>query len=135
MQPTIPIPLLLCFVQAGFPSPADDHIDKRLDLNEYLIRRQNSTFCVRARGHSMTGAGILDGDLLIVDRAIEPASGHVIVAVLDGETTVKRLHRQGRRVILLPEAEGYEPITIREGQDFLVWGVVTHAIHALNRRL
>ena len=85
-------PLYTARVPAGFPSPADDHLDRPLDLHEYLISNEAATFMVRVSGDSMSGAGILDGDILVVDRSLSPRTGHIVVAVLDGELTVKRLH-------------------------------------------
>ena len=126
--------LLLLFenpVSAGFPSPADDLIDKKLDLNEHLIKTPAATFFVRVQGESMKGAGILDQDLLVVDRSLTPKSGQVIVAVIDGEFTVKRFKKTGGRLFLCPENPKYRSIEILEGMDFVVWGVVTYAIHTL----
>ncbi|RMH61397.1 MAG: LexA family transcriptional regulator [Bacteroidetes bacterium] len=124
-------PLYAFRIDAGFPSPADDHLDQSLDLNEYLIRHPAATFFVRVQGRSMTGAGIRDGDLLIVDRSLEPRPGDVVVAALDGELTVKRLQRQGGRIWLQASHPSFPPIEIEEEMDVRVWGVVTHAIHVL----
>ena len=129
------LPLFLAGVQAGFPSPADDFIDKRLDLNEHLIPHPAATFFVRAAGSSMLGAGIHDGDLLIVDRAEEARAGRVVIAAVHGELTVKRLERRGERLLLAPANPDYPPIDVTEaaekGEGFEVWGVVTHVIHKL----
>ena len=124
-------PLFLSRVPAGFPSPADDYVEGALDLNEHLIAHREATFFVRVKGHSMTGAGIRDGDLLVVDRALEAASGDIVVAVVDGELTVKRLWRRAGRVRLLAEHPGFAPIEFREGQELTVWGVVTSVIHRI----
>jgi DNA polymerase V len=118
-------------VSAGFPSPAEDSLERGLDLNEYLIDHQAATFFVRVKGPSMIGAGIHDGDTLIVDRAVEPRDGSVVVALVDGEFTVKRLRRNRGCIALVAENPAYEPITITPGCDFEVWGVVTYAIHQL----
>jgi DNA polymerase V len=127
------LPLFLAGVQAGFPSPADDFIDKRLDLNEHLILHPAATFFVRAVGESMLGAGIHDGDLLIVDRAVEPKDGKIVIASVNGELTVKRLKRKGQRLLLAPDNPDYPSIDVTEAQDsgegFEVWGVVTCVIH------
>lgn len=127
-----PVPLwlnaFLHTVPAGFPSPADDYAEK-LDLNTHLIQHPSATFIVRVSGHSMVGAGIFDGDELIVDRAIQPAHGHVVVAVVDGELTVKRLHRQGAQITLKAENAQYPDLPIRPEQDFRIWGVVTRVLH------
>lgn len=129
------LPLYLAGVQAGFPSPADDFIDKRLDLNEHLVPHPAATFFVRAAGDSMLGAGIHDGDLLIVDRAVEAQSGKTIIAAVHGELTVKRLERRGDRMLLVPANPDYPHIDVTEGlnggEGFEIWGVATHVIHKL----
>ena len=126
-------PLFLARVEAGFPSPADDYVDRALDLNELCVRNVPATFFVRASGDSMTGAGIASGDLLVVDRSVEPRTGHIVVAVLDGELTVKQLRLVGRRVILQPANDDYAPIEAEPDRDLVVWGVVTHVIRTLPR--
>jgi len=115
-------------IQAGFPSPAEDHIEKTLDLNELLIRHPQATFFVRVSGDSMKGAGINDKDVLIVDRSIEPVHGRIVIAVLDGELTVKRLHRQNGTILLCPESPDFKPIEIKKESDLQIWGVVTNVI-------
>ncbi|QHT66412.1 translesion error-prone DNA polymerase V autoproteolytic subunit [Rhodocytophaga rosea] len=128
----IQLPLFNYAVSAGFPSPADDYIDIKLDLNEYLIKRPASTFLVRVKGESMTKAGIYDGDLLTVDRSILPGNGKIVIAVINGECTVKRIQYKNDILYLLPENDAYEPIIIKEPTDTVfVWGVVTHVIHPL----
>jgi DNA polymerase V len=127
-----PLDVYLSRVPAGFPSPADDYVEQRLDLNEHLIQREASTFFVRVAGRSMEGAGIHDGDLLVVDRAVEPTDGAVVVAALDGELTVKRYRRHGDRPYLVPENEEHAPIPVQPGQDLVVWGVVRHVIHEVS---
>ncbi|WP_419421183.1 LexA family protein [Legionella sp. D16C41] len=116
-------------VAAGFPSPADDYLESTLDLNEYLIKHPAATFMVRAQGDSMQGAGIYNGDLLIVDRSIEAADGKIVIAALNGELTVKRLSCRNSRVRLVPANPNYSPIDITEEVDLVIWGVVTHIIH------
>lgn len=123
-----PRPLALSPVCAGFPSPADDHVDRHLDLNDYCIDHPAATFFVRVQGESMRGAGIFPGDLLVVDRAVEPASGRVVIAVLEGEFTCKRLRREGDGLRLLAEHPDYAPIVIHPEMDFEIWGVVTHVV-------
>ena len=118
-------------VPAGFPSPAEDHVEGRLDLNEHLIRHPAATFFVRASGDSMLGAGIHPGDLLVVDRSLEPAHGKVVIAVVDNELTVKRLEVRDGRVRLLAENDRYPPIACAEGADLQIWGVVTSVVHSL----
>jgi len=115
-------------VPAGFPSPADDYMDKRLDLNEHFIKHPAATFYCRVSGQSMTGAGIFDGDLLIVDRAVRPVHGDVILAALNGELTCKILDMHNRR--LLSANDGYPPLPIEEGADFQIEGVVINSIRS-----
>jgi DNA polymerase V len=118
-------------VPAGFPSPAEDYIEQKLDLNKHLIKHPAATFFVRVSGDSMIEAGIHDGDILIVDRAVEPADNRIVIAVLDGELTVKRMCRSDGRVLLLSGNESYPPIEIDLERDFEVWGVVTNVIHSV----
>lgn len=118
----------------GFPSPSQDYQTSEIDLNEHLMPNRVSTFIIRARGHSMTRAGIFDGDELIVDRAIRPKDGHVVVAVVDGEMTVKRLHfGAGGSVLLRSENLSYPDVEIAELSDLRVWGVVTRSLHRVLR--
>ena len=125
------LPLFASRVPAGFPSPADDYIDQRLDLNDHLIDHPAATFFVRVTGDSMTGASIHDGDLLVVDRALEPVDGRIVIAAINGELTVKRLSLQDGTAWLLPENPAYTPLPITEGLDCVVWGVVTRVIHSV----
>jgi DNA polymerase V len=125
------LPLFASRVPAGFPSPADDYVDQRLDLNSHLIEHPAATFFTRVSGHSMRDAGIHDGDLLIVDRALEPQDGRVVIAAINGELTVKRLRIRKGRGWLVPENPDYAPIAITEGLDCVIWGVVTRVIHAV----
>ena len=120
-------------VSAGFPSPASDYEEGKLDLNRYLVKNQASTFFVRVTGDSMEGAGIYSGDMLIVDRSLEPRDGKIVIAVVDGELTVKRIRisKNKKKVVLEPENENYPPQEILPGSDFEVWGVVTNVIHAV----
>jgi len=128
---TVPILQLDAFIAAGFPSPAEDHAVKRIDLNEILIRHPQATFMMRVRGTSMRDAGIDDGDVVLIDRAIKPAHGHIIVAVVDGDFTVKRLWRRGDKVKLQAANPTYPDIVPKDGQQVEVWGVVTNAIKAM----
>jgi DNA polymerase V len=123
--------LFTCPVSAGFPSPAEDYIEGKLDLNQHLIGNPIATFFVRVSGDSMIGAGIHSGDLLIVDRSLEPRDGRVVIAVVDGELLVKRLRISRGKVSLEAENPGYPALTVREGMGFEVWGVVTSVIHPL----
>lgn len=122
-------PLYLSTVEAGFPSPAEDYVEGSLDLNEYLIKHPAATFFVRVSGDSMINAGIFPGDILIVDRSLEPIDKKIVIAVLDGELTVKRLRYRGRVPSLEPENENYSTIIISEEMSFEIWGVVTNVIH------
>lgn len=123
-------PLALCSVSAGFTSPAQDYIDGPLDLNEHLIHNKTATFFFRAAGESMRGESINDGDLLVVDRSISPKHGHIVVATVDGDFTVKKLYRRKGVVELRPANPDFEPIRLNEGEELLVWGVVTSAVHS-----
>lgn len=123
--------LLSSPVSAGFPSPAGDHLEQRLDLNDHLIQHREATFFLRVEGDSMIGAGIHNGDLLVVDRSLPATNRKVVVAVVDGEFTVKRFIKQDNRVLLAAENDNYKPIEITDEMDFQVWGVVTWVIHAL----
>ena len=123
------IPLASASVQAGFPSPAEDHMENSLDLNEHLVSNPVATFFVRVQGNSMQGAGIQNGDTLIVDRSVTPRNGQIVIAMLDGDFTVKRLHKRGKRFFLEAENAEFPPIEITESQELTVWGVVTFVIH------
>ncbi|MEH0154851.1 translesion error-prone DNA polymerase V autoproteolytic subunit [Limibacter armeniacum] len=116
------------YVNAGFPSPADDFQEDDIRLDDYLVQNRPATFIVRVKGESMMGAGIFDGDLLVVDRSIEARHNHVILGCLNGEFTVKRLWRKESRIWLKAENPGYKAVEITEGMDFRIWGVVTFSI-------
>lgn len=124
----IRLPLLLTRVPAGFPSPADDYVDQLLDLNE-LVRADIGTYYFRAEGESMTGIGIFPGDVLVVKRGLDPRSGDIVIAALDGEFTLKRYVRRGRQAWLVPENDTFASIEIHPGHELVIYGVVTHAVH------
>ncbi len=124
-------PLFTGKVAAGFPSPADDYIEKTLDLNELLVQKPAATFFVRAEGESMLGAGIHPNDILVVDRSVEPAVGKIVICAVNGELTVKRLKSCADGVVLGAENPDYQDIHIDEAMDMVIWGVVTNVIHAL----
>jgi DNA polymerase V len=126
-----PLSLFVGKVSAGFPSPADDYIEKTLDLNELLVQKPAATFFARAQGNSMTGAGIFPNDILVVDRSIEPVSGKVVICAIDGELTVKRLIKEDGNWKLRAENTDYPDIMIYEEIDMVIWGVVTNVIHSL----
>lgn len=124
-------PLFASKVSAGFPSPADDYLESNLNLNQHLIKHPSSTFFLRVEGDSMIGAGIHDADLLVVDRSLEPTDGKIIIAVINGDLTVKRLKVKNNILMLAPENKNYPQIIITEEMNFSIWGVVTSVIHEL----
>ena len=124
-------PLFIANVPAGFPSPADDYKEEKLDLNKYLIKNPVATYFVRVSGDSMIGAGIHSGDLLVVDRSIEPRDKNVVIAHLNGELTVKRIRIRKNKITLEPENTNYPTQRISPESEFEVWGVVTNVIHSL----
>ncbi len=130
-EPRPGVPLYLCPVAAGWPSPSEDYIESELDLHAHVVRNQMATFFLRVAGDSMSGAGILPGDLLVVDRSVEAVPGSIVIAALEGELTVKRLVRKQGRTYLAPENPRYTPLDITEHEDVHIWGVVTHALHTL----
>lgn len=130
-SPSYSLPFYSAKVSAGFPSPADDYLEGSLDLNEYLIQHPCATFFVRVIGDSMIDVGIFPNDILIVDRSLEPISGKVVIAVLNGELTVKRLIKKQGEVWLYPENAAYTPLRIQSESELSIWGVVTNVIHAL----
>ncbi len=127
----INIPLIGNRIPAGFPSPAQDYIEETLDLNEFLISHPAATFFVKVEGDSMIDAGIFPEDILIVDRAIEATNNKIIIAVYNGELTIKRLKIKNQRWILEPANKNYPEIEINENTDFMIWGVVIYSIHKL----
>ena len=123
------LPLYLSPVAAGFPSPADGHVDHGLDLHAHLVRNRAATFFLRVSGDSMIRAGIHDGDLLVVDRSLEAVSGSVVIAAVGGELTVKHLVRRSGRVLLVPANGRYPELDVTDQEDAMIWGVVTYAVH------
>ena len=123
------IPYFADAVQAGFPSPAGDYVEKRLDLNELMVKRPAATFFVRAQGDSMIKAGIHSGDILVVDKSIEVSNNKIVIAVVDSELTVKRYRIIKDKHFLYAENDKFKPIEIAADSDFRVWGVVTFVIH------
>ncbi|RVU81726.1 translesion error-prone DNA polymerase V autoproteolytic subunit [Leucothrix sargassi] len=125
----IDIPLFSSRISAGFASPADDHLESTLDLNKLLVPRPSATFMLKVEGDSMIGAGIYEGDMLIVDRSVTAVDGSIVIAVVQGGLTVKRLRKNANGIWLVPENPKYKPIAIDENSDFVIWGCVKHAIH------
>ena len=123
--------MLLQNIPAGFPSPASDFSEDGLDVNAYLIRHRAASFYFTVEGDSMSGAGILDGDKVLVDRAVEPKHGHIVVAVINNEYTLKRLYRRRGVLELRPENPAYKPIRLKEDEELQVWGVVIGVIRKL----
>ena len=123
------LPLFSARVQAGFPSPADDHLERSIDLNEELIQHPAATFFVRVKGESMHDAGIQSGDILVVDRSLAPTDRKIVVAMIDGEFTVKRFRNQEGRIFLEAANEQFPTMEISGDQELVVWGVVSFVIH------
>ena len=122
-------PLMLERVQAGFPSPAEQYVESSLDLNQYLVHNPAATFFVRASGDSMQNAGIRSGDLLVVDRSVQPKDGSVVIAAVDGEFTVKYYSCKNGKICLLPGNDSYPPIELHDGMELQIFGVVTAIVH------
>jgi len=123
------LPMIDGGISAGFPSPAQDYIDLKIDLNKELIANPSTTFYGRVRGVSMLDAGISNGDILIIDKSIEPKDGDTVVCFIDGEFTLKYIKTDGEAVLLVPANEKFKPIKITEENNFCIWGVVTYSIH------
>ncbi|MEM1312857.1 MAG: translesion error-prone DNA polymerase V autoproteolytic subunit [Patescibacteria group bacterium] len=125
----ISLPLYSSSVPAGFPSPAEDYIDSSIDLNKHLVPRPNSTFIVKVQGDSMIDAKITSGDILVIDKSLQPKNGQVILAIIDGEFTVKRYTFIDGKPVLKAENSKYPAIDINDNSNFQIWGVVTYVIH------
>ena len=122
------LPLVNNGISAGFPSPALDFVDLSIDLNLHLIKHPSSTFYGLVKGHSMKNIGINDGDLLVIDKSIEPINNKIAVCYIDGEFTLKRIKLEKNQCWLIPENENYQSIKVTEENDFLIWGIVTYVI-------
>ena len=116
-------------VAAGFPSPADDFVEMEINLQDDIVKNKEATFCVKVEGPLMTKAGINSGDIMIVDRSLYPKHNDIVLAVIDGEFTVKRIAVNDDSLYLVPENDSFSPIKITESMNFQVWGVITHIIH------
>ncbi len=123
------LPMVQTHIQAGFPSPADDYIECKLDLNEHLIKHPAATFFVRVTGDSMIGANINSGDILIVDRAMQVTDNSIVIAYINGEFTVKRIAKKKNTLFLMPENDNFDSIEVTAEMDFEIWGVVSYVIH------
>lgn len=126
--PPCSFPLVQHKISAGFPSPAADYVEKGLDLNTYLVQHKEASFFFEVVGDSMSGIGIIDSDIVLVDRSVTPVHGHIVLAVIDGEYTLKRLYQRHGVIELHPENSSYTPIRLIDGQELQVWGVVTAVI-------
>jgi DNA polymerase V len=118
-------------ISAGFPSPADDFKELRISIDQEVVRNEEATFYARVSGESMQGAGLDDGDLLVIDRSLEPADNKIAICFIDGEFTVKRLKVTKNEVLLIPENPKYQPIKITEENELIIWGVVTYVVKKL----
>ena len=126
------LPLVDAYINAGFPSPAEDYLEGKLDLNKLLIRNHSSTFFARVRGSSMQDVGIHDGDILIIDKSLTPTHNSVLICFIDGEFTVKKIQKVNGDMYLMPENKDFAPIKVNKESDFRLWGVVTYCIHKLS---
>lgn len=130
IETELELPVVSQGINAGFPSPALDFVDLTIDLNKHLIKHPSATFYGRAKGDSMKDAGISDGDLLVIDKSLQPTSGRIAVCYIDGEFTVKRIKVTNGECWLIPANDKFKPIQITDENNFLIWGIVTHVIKA-----
>jgi len=129
----VKLQLFTSTISAGFPSPAEDYVENELDLNKMMIDHPAATFFVKVKGDSMMNASISDGDILVVDRALNIQKDSIVIAFLDGEFVVKRLSKDKKGVFLIPENPKYKPIKITSDMDFKIWGIVTYVIKNLSK--
>lgn len=122
------LPFVDTGISAGFPSPADDFIELTIDLNKTLIKNKDTTFFAKVKGHSMKNAGIFDGDLLVIDKSLEPQNNKIAICQIDGEFTVKRIKIEEKIVWLIAENEDYQPIKVTPENELMIWGIVIHSI-------
>ena len=125
------MPYISSGIKAGFPSPAADFDGTRISIDQIVVKNQTATFYAKANGNSMIGAGIDDGDILVIDKSIEPEDGKIAVCFIDGEFTVKRIKVQENSLLLLPENKLFEPIEVTQENDFIIWGIVTYVVKKL----
>ena len=119
-------------ISAGFPSPADDFKEIRISLDRELVKNKEATFYARVSGDSMIGAGLEDGDLLVIDRSLNPENGKIAVCLLDGDFTVKRIQKEKNKLFLVPENKKYEKIEIQEENELIIWGIITYVVKPVN---
>lgn len=131
---SLPLPLADAGIKAGFPSPAQDYMDIAIDLNQELVRHPSTTFYGRVRGDSMQDAHVFDGDILVIDKSLEPQSGDMAVCYIDGEFTIKYIEVSDNGVSLIPANPLYPTINVTADQDLIIWGVVTYVIHKAQKR-
>lgn len=122
------LPFITSGIKAGFPSPAADFDETRISLDKALVKNPDTTFYAKANGQSMKGAGIDDGDIMIIDRSIEPRNNKIAVCLIDGEFTVKRIKKTKEELLLIPENIDFQPIKITEEDQLVIWGIVTYVI-------
>lgn len=125
------MPYISSGIKAGFPSPAADFDGSRISIDQVVVKNPTATFYAKANGNSMIGAGIDDGDILVIDKSIEPQDGKIAVCFIDGEFTVKRIKVQENSLLLLPENKLFEPIEVTQENDFIIWGIVTYVVKKL----
>jgi len=130
----MPLPMVEGGISAGFPSPAQDYIDLKIDLNKELIANPSSTFYGRVKGSSMKDAGILDGDILVIDKSLEPQDGDTAVCFIDGEFTLKYIKIEADAIYLVPANSKFQPLKVTEDNNFCIWGVVTYSIKSHKRK-
>lgn len=127
------IPLMENTISAGFPSPATDYMSTGIDLNKELIRNPSSTFYGRVKGDSMQEAGIFDGDIIVIDKGLEPENDDIAVCFINGEFTLKRIVMENNRLVLMPANKKYKPIVVTQDNTFIVWGIVTYVISKVKK--
>ena len=130
-ESNLEMPYISSGIKAGFPSPAADFDGSRISIDQIVVKNATATFYAKANGNSMIGAGIDDGDILVIDKSIEPQDGKIAVCFIDGEFTVKRIKVQENSLLLLPENKLFEPIEVTQENDFIIWGIVTYVLKKL----
>jgi len=125
------LPFVSGGIKAGFPSPAGDFDESKISLDNVLVKNREATFYAKASGNSMIGAGIDDGDIMVIDRSIEPQNNKIAICLIDGEFTVKRIKIEKDAVYLMPENKNYQPIKVTDENELVIWGIVTYVIKTL----